>query len=197
MSYPTTPKPRTVERTSISPTFVSKAHSGKRQARAVGSHMWKFKLDYPPMTRATFAPLDAFLVAQRGQYATFTFVLFGHESPLGIATGTPLVKGASQTGRSVTTDGWTINQTGILKAGDFIKFGGHSKVYMITADANSDGSGNATLTIEPALMTSPSDNEAITASNVPFTCALASDSSAGTGEAPQLYRASVELVEVI
>jgi hypothetical protein len=159
--------------------------------------MWKFKLEYPPMTRATFAPLDAFLVAQRGQYGTFTFVLFGHESPLGVATGTPLVKGASQTGRSVTTDGWTINQIGIMKAGDFAKFGGHTKVYMITADVNSDGSGNATLTIEPALMTSPADNEAITVSNVPFTCALASDSAAGTGEVPQLYRASVEIVEVV
>ena len=81
-----------------------------------------------------------------------------------------MVNGASQTGRSVVTDGWgTGSALTVLKAGDFIKFTNHSKVYQITADATCDTSGNATLAIEPELQTSPGNNEAIVTNPVPFT----------------------------
>ena len=36
---------------------------------------------------------------------------------------------------------------------------------MVVEDANTDGSGNATLSIEPALRTSPADDTAITVAN--------------------------------
>ena len=36
---------------------------------------------------------------------------------------------------------------------------------MVTADSNSDGSGNFTLSIEPALRESPANNLALTVSN--------------------------------
>ena len=84
---------------------------------------------------------------------------------LGDATGgTPLLKGASLSGSSITTDGWQ-NNTTVLLAGDIIKIEGINLVYDITADALSDGSGNATLSISPPLYPPAnflSDNKAIT-----------------------------------
>jgi hypothetical protein len=88
----------------------------------------------------------------------------------GIATGTPLIKGASQVGASLATDGWTATQTGILKKGDIITIGvqggvgvydvhpikktqaSYLKQFTVTADCNSDGSGNATVLISPAIV---------------------------------------------
>lgn len=113
---------------------------------------------------------------------------------VGVATGTPLVKGASQTStyasvkdsntQTLATDGWTASQTGILKAGDVFTIANvyavnpvtkatlpFLKQFVVTADVDSDGSGNATPTISPAIITSgafqnvsaaPADNAAIT-----------------------------------
>lgn len=106
----------------------------------------------------------------------------------GSFAGTPLVNGASQTGTSLITDGWTASQTGVVKAGDvFTVTSGANTVnavnpetkvttgarqqFVVTADANSDGGGAATLSIKPAITTSgafqtvtasPSDNAALT-----------------------------------
>lgn len=127
------------------------------------------------MTRASFAPVMAFAVAQRGQFETFTVVPPIISVPQGNIVGsTPLVNGASQTGRSLITDGWA-NSTLVMKAGDFFKVATNSKVYMVTSDGTSDGSGNLTLSIEPALVASPGNNDALTVTAVPFTMAMLSD----------------------
>jgi hypothetical protein len=52
---------------------------------------------------------------------------------------------------SITATGVASNTT-ILKAGDFIHFSNHSKVYMVTSDAVSSGT-NVTINIFPALRT--------------------------------------------
>jgi hypothetical protein len=46
---------------------------------------------------------------------------------------------------------------------------------MLTADVTSDGSGLATLPLEPGLVEIPADNEALTVTAVPFTMALIAD----------------------
>ncbi len=97
---------------------------------------------------------------------------------VGVATGTPLVNGASQnvtwdtskdTGtQSLITDGWTNSTTGILKAGDVFTIAGVNAVnpvtkadlgflrqFVVKADADSGATtGPATLTIAPAIITS-------------------------------------------
>lgn len=97
---------------------------------------------------------------------------------VGVATGTPLVKGAGQntaysaskdTGtQSLITDGWTASTTGILKKGDVFTIAGVYAVnpvtkatlaflrqFVVMADADSGAStGDATLTISPAIITS-------------------------------------------
>jgi hypothetical protein len=101
--------------------------------------------------------------------------------PLG---GTPLVNGASQTGASLVTDGWTAAAASRLKKGDVFTIAnvfhvnpqtrqstGVLQQFTVTADVSSDGSGNATIPISPSITVSgafqtvnasPADNAALT-----------------------------------
>jgi len=175
-ALPTTRAPAQIQVTSWSPTFVSTAHSLKTQRRTRGGQRWKLHCTYGTMERATYLDLWGFLNAQRGQYGTFTITLPTGIWPLGTGWGTPLVNGALAAGASsVVCDGLSAGITGAGKRGDFVKFSGHSKVYQLTADFNSDGGGNGTFSIMPNLVTSVADNESITVSAVPFTVRLAGD----------------------
>lgn len=97
---------------------------------------------------------------------------------VGVATGTPLVNGASQNvtyatakdtmSQTLNTDGWTNSTTGILKAGDVFTIAGVYSVnpvnkltlpylqqFVVQADADSGAStGPAALTISPPIITS-------------------------------------------
>ncbi len=103
---------------------------------------------------------------------------------VGAHGGTPLVNGASQTGASLATDGWTNSTTGILKEGDVFTIDdvyavnpltrqstGQLMQFTVTADVDSGAStGPATIPISPAIVTSgafqnvsagPADNAGI------------------------------------
>ena len=195
-TFPSSPAFQSLNIQSIQPTFISRAISGRRQARQIGGQFWKMTATFPPMTRAEFAPIYAFIIAQRGRYESFTLVPPVVGNPQGSAGGTPLVNGGSQTGRSLVTDGWTVS-TAIFKAGDYLKLAGNDKVYMITADVSSDGSGNATISIEPALVSSPADNAVVTYTSVPFTVALASGIQEFATGTSGLYEFEAEFEEVL
>lgn len=120
---------------------------------------------------------------------------------VGALGGTPLVNGSNQgtanvgttdnpwaATTSLVTDGWSNSVTGVLKKGDVITLGlggtrvesvnpetkvstGQLQQFVVTADVNSDGSGNATLVISPAIISGgayqnvtvrPADNAVIT-----------------------------------
>lgn len=129
---------------------------------------WMCTYTLPTQKREDLAAVQAFLVKLRGGAGRFYGFNPAATEPMGVGTGTPLVRGASQTGTSLITDGWTPNTTGILKAGDY--FSVNNELKMITEDINSDGSGIATLVFEPPLRNSPSDNAVITV-NTP-TCIM-------------------------
>lgn len=128
---------------------------------------WEADVTLPPMKRADAEYWISFLLKLDGAFGTFLMGDPNGATARGIATGTPLVNGASQTGNELLTDGWTANQTGILKAGDYIQLGSaaSSRLHKVLEDVNSNASGQATLTLFPALRSSPSDNAAITVSN--------------------------------
>lgn len=128
---------------------------------------WEADITLPPMKREQAEYWISFLLKLNGSYGTFLLGDPNGQTARGVATGTPLVNGASQTGNELITDGWTNSTTGILKAGDYIQLGSGStaKLYKVLDDVNSDSSGNATLTLFPDLRTSPADNATITVSN--------------------------------
>lgn len=175
-TFPTTPLPATVALRSIAPTRVSVAHSMKRNVRSRAAQRYTAQLEWRNVPKATMAAIIAFVEQQRGQYGNFLITLPGYTSPLGSWAGSPVVSGAGQTGYALNLSGFTPTQTGVAKAGDLIRIGSTDlKVYRVASDANSDGTGLATITLVQALMASPASGAVIASSNVQFTMAAAAD----------------------
>jgi len=84
-------------------------------------------------------------------------------TPKGNPVGTPVVNGAGQSGYTLATRGWTASATGVLLDGDCIQIG--YRLHRVTADANADSSGHATLAIWPPLRETPADGATIQTSN--------------------------------
>lgn len=83
---------------------------------------------------------------------------------VGAYAGAPTVNGAAQTGASLVTHAWTASIADLLNPGDVFTIAGvyavnprnkqpttHLQNFTVTAQAASDGSGNATLAISPAI----------------------------------------------
>lgn len=140
--------------------------TAKQQVYKYTGQFWEADISLPPMKRADAEYWISFLLKLNGSYGTFLLGDPNGATARGVATGTPLVNGASQTGSDLITDGWTPNTTGILKAGDYIQLGtgSTSLLHKVLDDVNSDGSGNATLTLWPDLRSAPADNAAIVVS---------------------------------
>lgn len=132
-----------------------------------------------------------------GRYANFENFEFVHAPAhtVGVATGTPLVNGASQGttyalakdswSQTMNTDGWTNSTTGILKKGDVFTIAGvyavnpvskestgRLQTFVVKADADSGAStGPAALTISPPIIASGAYQTvtAVPADNAPIT----------------------------
>lgn len=170
-SFPTSVGIREEQLEQANVILVTTTQSLLRQVRERPGHCWKINIQTIPLDEDVWRELEGFIVSQRGPYGTFTYIMESRGNARGAGGGIPKVKGGSQSGRAPETDGWP-NNTMVLKGGDLVKFNGHSKVYMQTVDVTSNGSGEATLTLEPELFESPADNEDIVINNVPFTVSL-------------------------
>jgi hypothetical protein len=129
---------------------------------------------------------------QMGTAAGFDFYMDQNVSthtvgPLGLV---PLVNGANQTGSSIVTNGWTAAAARRLNRGDVVQFAGVNGVnpqsyestgvlqdFVVTANVDSDGAGNATIPIWPPIVTSgaeqtvdasPANTAAVTIFGDPF-----------------------------
>ena len=143
--------------------------TGDGDVQVHAGQWWEMELTLPPMVRADAEAWTAFLLKLNGKEGTFLIGDRTSAVPRGSAGGAPLVKGASQTGNDLNTDGWPVSQTGVLLAGDYIQLGtgATARLYKLLDDANSDGAGDSTLTVWPEITaaTSPADNAAIVTSS--------------------------------
>lgn len=188
MIFPTLPQASSIKITSVSPTLISLTHSLKRQARRRGGQSWLIEASYPPLSREEYAPIWAFKIAQQGRFKTFTYTPYIYGSTSGTATGILTAIGSYNAGVNTIS---TLGLVGTLKAGDFLKFAGHDKVYMLTAD------GSTTLNIEPALHNDLADSEEIIYNDVPFTVAFTKDIIEMSVSTNVLISHSVNLVEIV
>ena len=176
--------------------------TGEQQVYQYSGEWWECEVSMPPMRLSSARAFVAFLVSLRGQYGSMYLGDWDARIPLGTASssaGTPLVKGASQTGNTLVCDGAPNSQTGYLKAGDYIQIGtgATGKLHMVVADSNSDGAGNFSLNIEPALRTSPADNTTIVVSNTKGVFRLVSNETSWQTNAVSLYGITFAVREII
>ena len=187
---PTTPVARSASINSQQNTIVSVTSSGRKQARQIDGQRFAITLQYPPMTRSEFAPIKAFIMKQRSQLESFTVIPPTESDALGTAAGLPT--GTASAGATSITLGGT--GTGTLKAGDYIKFANHDKIYMVVADQSDISTG--TLTIEPPLRTAVSATD-IVYDDVPFTVSLTNDIQEYNIGTTNLYAYELDVVEVL
>jgi len=196
ITLPTSPAPASVKLYGHAIVAVGVSpFTAQQQVYQHQGQFWRAQITLPPMRREDAEPWIAAMLSLNGRRGTFYLGDASATTPRGTATGTPLVNGASQTGQTLVTDGWTSGVTGILKAGDYMQIG--DRLYKVLADANSDGTGNATFDIWPRLRESPADNAAITVTNTKGLFRRA-DNAAEWDIAPgKIFSMSFEAVEAI
>ena len=161
---------------SIQNTIISKTVSGKKLARQIDNQRWAFSVQIITGKRSdVYGELMAFIVKQRSGKENFTIIPPEIEDARGNESGTVLVNGVHAVGdTTIAMDGHHNDNPHAFKAGDFIKFASHSKVYMIVADVQAS-SNASTVTIEPPLISTVSNDSIVTYDNVPFTVHLTTD----------------------
>lgn len=164
--------------------------TGKRQVVASGRGWWECQFGLPPIVGTTNANAwRAFMGQARGGANDFQVPV--DPTAQSSAVATPLVDGANQIGRSLVTDGWPVSTT-VLYAGQFVTVG--DQLLQLTSNITSNGSGQATISFEPAIRVSPADNAAIEFKNPYCLMYLVEDPSYSV-EAGYVYNMSFNLRE--
>lgn len=170
-SFPTTPKFRAVDFRTVDPVLMTRSQNGKRYVRKVSGHRWEFTLSYPPLQKEEFKPVFGFVNKVKNAYTPFTIIPPNFATPSGTQiVDTTIAASASAGASSVSLSGATAGATFV--AGDVVKFSGHDKVYVLTDNATADGSGNATININPVLVEDVTTDMTAKHSDVPFTVAI-------------------------
>ena len=164
ITYPSTPKPSGMSwRLSMPAQTNVSDWTGRRQTLASGRGWWECQITLPPIVGTTnINAWRAFVAKSRGGVNDFQIPV--DPTAQSTSTATPLINGAAQTGRQLNTDGWTPSTTPLV-AGQFVTI--NNQLLQLTENVNANGSGVATLTFEPSIRVSPSDNAAIEYKN-PF-----------------------------
>jgi len=203
--------PRTILPEACSALFLPGAlkelsHSGIMQIRATKAVGWSWSETLPLLSVRNSDHMTLYMFVQkmwnRGEIHEFTHPLVPgsgiSRNGVGTVAVAVKVKGGSQTGSNLVTDGWGNTVTNSVRAGDAIKITGDNAVYIVTADADSNGSGEVTIPISPPLRTSPDDDAVITTTNVKFRATITNRSRFESSLAPQYYAGlSYDVVEVL
>ena len=162
ITYPSTPKANSMSWRLIMPSQTNASEwTGRRQTIASGRGWWECQIVLPPIVGTTNVNVwRSFIAKARGRANDFQIPV--DPTAQSASASTPLVNGASQTGRTLATDGWPVSTT-VLVAGQFVTI--NNQLLQLTENVTSNGSGVATLTFEPPIRVSPADNAAIEYNN--------------------------------
>jgi hypothetical protein len=163
------------------------------------SQRWAFTLESPPIARGEAFEVMASFTSAKGR-GTRTVLPPIISNTSGTASGTVTasltssispnfnyVKGSTAVG---VTGG-----SGTIKKGDFIKFSNHTKVYMVTADVNLDGSTLDTIGIFPALFQDLTSGTTVAYNNILFTVSFQDDGMEIETDQDGRYRFAIDLKE--
>jgi len=190
-SLPALPGFASLDVSGISGSYSTISQSSRRNSRKSNYHLWELTIVYPVMTVAEFRPVWAFINSQFGKFDTFTVPAY--DNPLGVASGSPIV--SSSTINTVTISGANLSVTGWLKAGDVVSFTGGTKLYMVTADVNSDASGFAIIPVYPDLMSTPGIGSAASITNAAYTVSLKNKIQKFNASIGGFYRFEIDVIE--
>ena len=176
---------------------------GSSQTLAMPGARWRASVSWNNLPLASWRILGAFVASLGGRAGRFTFgPPQGWRRATSTITGPVLVNGAGQTGSSLAVDGLP-NSVVVFEIGDWISWpnaASRPQLHQITAQATSNGSGQATLAIVPPLRGSPADNAVVTTTDPLGVFMLADDEqgeSVHSGERPDKASISLDIMEAL
>lgn len=196
LNYPSTLVPGAVRWVFDRPDIVQRSPAGgslQRQDR-LGAK-WRLHFDLPPLQGARAVAMRVWL--QRATAASVWFQVpdFSYTRQ-STPTGTPKVDGASQSGASIALKGFTPGTPDAIKSGDRIGLT-TGQVVTVVADANADGSGELTASIDPPLRAAPADDSLVYIDQPLLVCFLPVSKAEGFDQPGDLHAFSFEVEEDI
>lgn len=158
---------------------------------------WEMEINLPPLTYAESRKWEAFILSLRGMRGTFLMGNPLHASPQGTASTAILNGSATIRSTSIDVDGASSGQT--LKAGDYFQIGSgnDAHIHQVVQDATFDGSGEATLDIEPPLRTTYSNDTALDLTYPKGVWRLASNDIGWSVDQASLHGFTIPCVEAL
>jgi hypothetical protein len=172
--FPTTPSVQAINFKINTPGITSETNSGKIRRVGYGHSYYTFELKYPNLTASQLGEVTGFVATAQGTLFSFEIVL----PELSVSKASNTSANNTATSSTITAGQKFVNLTGlpnstlVLKAGDFFRFNTHSKMYMVTQDVTSSGSGTANLQFSGSAVTSVASGTRIWTNGVPFTVIL-------------------------
>jgi len=154
-------------------------HSGAIQTRSSMNVGRTWSETYQPLFAGS-ADAENFISWLRWAWNTQTVFTVKHPmtpgsgiSPNGTGSAGATIN-SGQTGSSIGTSGWPTSTSNVVRAGDLLKIANVGYTLEVTDDANSDGGGNATISVNPPVWTAPSGGSSITTTDVTINAVLMS-----------------------
>lgn len=173
-TWPATVGFRTVNFKALSQTKQTTSQSGRRVRISTAGTRFSATIQYPRMSLTNWKPIQAVATRLNGPLNSFDIVLPSVSENTSGAVGLTMTSSALGAGSNSIAVSTNLNNTTVFKAGDVVRFASHTKVYMLTADVTTDGTGNASLSITPNLIEATTA-AAVTFDAVPFRMTLAND----------------------
>jgi len=152
-----TPSQSSFELVTNTKTFRSPLTNAIQTSGRKGS-LWRVTMTFNNLFGSDRAEMQAFLAKLNGQ--EHRFYLQDHSfARRGAGGGTLLINGADQSGSTLVCDGATFSVSDYLMSGDYVAF--NNELHMVTADADSDGSGEVSLSIAPPIRKQTNDNDVV------------------------------------
>jgi len=191
ITFPSTPKIQTMSWRLVQPAQNNiSGWTGKRQVIASGRGWWECEINMPPIVgTANVNAWRAFLAKTQGSVNDFQIPV--DPTAQSALSNTVQTNGSNQTGRSIATDGWP-NSTTVLAAGQYVTI--NNQLLQLTADVTSNGSGQATLSVEPPVRQPVADNSAVEYKN-PYCLMYLNEKPSLSVEPGYVYSLSMSLRE--
>lgn len=179
---------------SVNPTRMNRTLNSITVRSTLSGQYFVFSAVFSTLSQSEQRQIMSHILSQNGPLDSFAFTLPDYlGDSTGDYSGTITTNGTNSAG--ATTIGITATGTyPTLKAGDFIQFSNHDKLYTVTADVNSPGTG---ISISPALRTAVTAGSTVKHKNLTITVRYATDNQEFNIGLEQFPSFTLEFEEVL
>jgi hypothetical protein len=177
---------------SNSTSFQSELNNATQTGKFLGDQ-WSVVMPFTNREKLQGRTIKAFLARLGGKAGRFRMTPPDLDQ-LGTASVGGVIAGAGQTGTTITTSGWAINQADLFAVGDYIGFNGELKTVVVPT--GSDGAGNATIEIAPPVRKATNDLDPIEVTNPQAIFMLTDDNQASWDiQSNYVFGATINCIE--